>query len=57
MSHRATADLDRATDHGHRGDDVVWVTPGDVHTNRTVTIPDPSGVVGQVGLEPTTDGS
>jgi len=40
MSHRANADIDRA-DNGRRGADVVWVSPGDVHTNRTVTIPQP----------------
>src|SRR5664280_3093627 len=26
MSHRATADIQRAVDRGHRGEDVVWVT-------------------------------
>jgi hypothetical protein len=41
MSHRANAEIDRATDRGHRGEDVVWVTPGDVYANRTVTIPEP----------------
>ena len=41
MSHRANADLDRAADRGERDDDVVWVTPGDVYANRTVTIPEP----------------
>ena len=29
MSHRANADIDRAAGRGHRGKDVVWVTPGD----------------------------
>jgi len=41
MSHRANADIDRATERGHRGEDVVWVTPGDVYANRPVTIPEP----------------
>jgi hypothetical protein len=41
MSHRATADIDRVADRGHRDEDVVWVTPGDVYANRTVTIPEP----------------
>jgi hypothetical protein len=41
MSHRANADVDRAVDRGHRGEDVVWVTPGDVYANRTVAIPEP----------------
>src|SRR5674476_22535 len=41
MSHRANADIDRTADRGHRGKDVVWVTPGDVYANRTVTIPEP----------------
>jgi hypothetical protein len=41
MSHRASADIDRTADRGHRGKDVVWVTSGDVYANRTVTIPQP----------------
>jgi hypothetical protein len=41
MSHRANADVDGAVDGGHRGEDVVWVTAGDVYANRTVTIPEP----------------
>jgi hypothetical protein len=41
MSHRANADVDSAVDRGHRGEDVVWVTPGDVYANRAVTIPEP----------------
>ncbi|HEY5183238.1 MAG TPA: hypothetical protein VIJ07_26330, partial [Dermatophilaceae bacterium] len=40
MSHRANAGIDRA-DNGRRGEDVVWVSPGDVYANRTVTIPQP----------------
>ena len=40
MSHRANADIDRA-DNGRRGEDVVWVSPGDVYVNRNVTIPQP----------------
>ena len=52
MSHRANADIDRATDRGHRGEDVVWVTPGDVYANRTVTIPEPvrAGLVGATDI-------
>jgi hypothetical protein len=41
MSHRANAETDRAVDRGHRGEDVVWVTPGDVYANRPVAIPEP----------------
>jgi hypothetical protein len=41
MSHRANAEIDRAADLDHRGEDVVWVTAGDVYANRTVTIPEP----------------
>jgi hypothetical protein len=41
MSHRANADIEGAIDRGPRGGDVVWVTPGDVYANRTVTIPEP----------------
>jgi hypothetical protein len=41
MSHRANADIDRATDRGHQGADAVWVTPGDVYANRIVTVPEP----------------
>jgi hypothetical protein len=41
MSHRANADIGRAADRGHRDEDVVWVTAGDVFANRTVTIPEP----------------
>src|SRR5450631_337805 len=41
MSQRANADIGRAADRGHRDEDVVWVTPGDVYANRTVTIPQP----------------
>jgi hypothetical protein len=41
MSQRASADIDRAADRGHRGEDIVWVTPGDVYANRIVTIPEP----------------
>ncbi|HEX7535506.1 MAG TPA: hypothetical protein VF391_00700 [Dermatophilaceae bacterium] len=41
MSHRANADIDQGADPGHRGADVVWVTPGDVSANRTVPIPEP----------------
>ncbi len=41
MSHRANADIDRAADRGRRGEDVVWVAPGDLYANRTVTIPEP----------------
>ena len=40
MSHRANADID-LTDPRQRGEDVVWVTPGDVHANRPVAIPQP----------------
>ena len=40
MSHRADADID-FTDPRQRGEDVVWVTPGDVYANRTVAIPEP----------------
>jgi hypothetical protein len=41
MSQRANADIDQGADPGHRGADVVWVTPGDVSANRTVAIPEP----------------
>ncbi len=41
MNHRANADIDPAADRGHRGEDVVWVTPGDVYANRIVAIPEP----------------
>jgi hypothetical protein len=41
MSHRANADIDRAVDRDHRGEDVVWVSSGDVYANRAVTIPEP----------------
>ncbi|HZW43070.1 MAG TPA: hypothetical protein VFF32_01585 [Dermatophilaceae bacterium] len=41
MSHRANAEVDGAADHGQRGEDVVWVAPGDVFANRPVTIPEP----------------
>jgi len=41
MSHRANDDIDRAADRDHRDEDVVWVTAGDVHANRTVAIPEP----------------
>ena len=41
MSHRANADIDRTADPRQRGEDVVWVTPGDVYANRTVAIPEP----------------
>jgi len=40
MNHRANADIDPAADRGHRGEDVVWVTPGDVYANRIVAIPE-----------------
>ena len=40
MSHRANVEVDRV-DNGRRDEDVVWVTPGDVYANRTVTIPQP----------------
>jgi hypothetical protein len=48
MSQRANADIDRAADRGQHAADVVWVTPGDVLANRTVTIPEPvrAGLVG-----------
>ena len=35
------ADIDRTADRGQRGEDVVWVTPGDVYANRTVAISQP----------------
>jgi len=41
MSHRANADIDRAIDRDRRGEDVVWVSSGDVFANRTVTLPEP----------------
>jgi hypothetical protein len=41
MNHRANADIDHAADRGHRGEDVVWVTPGDVYANRIVIVPEP----------------
>jgi hypothetical protein len=41
MSHRANADIDCAANRGQQGKGVVWVAPGDVYANRTVTIPEP----------------
>ena len=41
MARRANADIDRTADPRQRGEDVVWVAPGDVYANRTVAIPEP----------------
>jgi hypothetical protein len=41
MNHRANAEIDRVADRGHPEPDFVWVSPGDVYANRTVTIPEP----------------
>lgn len=41
MHHRGNADIDPAAGRGHRGEDVVGVTSGDVYANRLVAIPEP----------------
>jgi hypothetical protein len=50
MSHRAKAEIDQAADPGHRGADVVWVSPVEVLASRIVPIPEPvrAGLVGAI---------